>query len=91
MTSARTDPATRSRSDETQVSVLFGGLVVLVFGLAAVLAAITMGWVGAAALGVAFLAVAWKVPTRRPARAVRLLVAGFGVLALLGAVFDLLT
>jgi len=35
------------------------------------------------------LVVAWKVPARRPARAVRFIAAGFGVLALLGAVFDL--
>src|SRR4051812_19848996 len=57
VTSARTDPAMTGRSSETQVSVLIGGLVVIVFGLAAVLTAIAMGWVGAVALGVVFLVV----------------------------------
>src|SRR3954452_3332853 len=89
VTSARTDAESTSRSDESQASVLLGGLAVVVFGLAAVLAAIGMGWVGAAVLGMVLLVVAWKVPTRRTARAIRFVVAGFGVLALLGALFDL--
>src|SRR4051812_43020685 len=80
VTSARTDPETASRSGESPASVLLGGLAVVVFGLAAVLVAIGMGWVGAAVLGAVLLVVAWKVPTRRPARAVRFIAAGFGVL-----------
>lgn len=76
---------------ETDGSVLAGGLLVIGFGLASVLMAILMGWVGAAALGVVLLAVAWKVPTSASARVLRPIMAGFGVVALLGAIFDLFT
>jgi hypothetical protein len=67
-----------------------GGLLVVVFGTLAVLTATGMGWVGAAALGLVLFLVAWKVPVSPSAAVLRLLMAGFGAMALLGAVYDLL-
>jgi hypothetical protein len=90
MNEADTNAGTETRT-ETELSVLIGGLLVVVFGLAAVLTAIVMGWVGAAALGAVLLVVAWNVPTSPSARVLRPIMAGFGVAALLGAIFDLLT
>ncbi|HET8561991.1 MAG TPA: hypothetical protein VFL69_15845 [Marmoricola sp.] len=84
-TGAGTDPA------ESQVSVLVGGLVTVAFGTFAVLAAIGLGWVAAAALGVVLLVVAWKVPLSAPARMLRYLLGGVGGASLLGALFELLT
>jgi hypothetical protein len=86
-----TDSDHELASAETAVSVLIGGLLVVVFGLAAVLTAIGIGWMGAATLAAILLALAWKVPVRKSARVLPLLAAGFGVLALLGAIFDLVT
>lgn len=74
---------------DSDVSLLLGGLVTIAFGGCAVLLAVGLGWVAAALLGVALLAIAWKVPTS--SRVLRIILAGLGVLALLGAVFDLLT
>lgn len=90
MTTA-TNPDRESAAPETLVSVLIGGLLVVVFGLAAVLTAIGMGWIGATTLGAVLLLLAWKVPVPTSARVLSLLAAGYGVIALLGAVFDLTT
>ncbi|MGY2876975.1 hypothetical protein ACVW00_004165 [Marmoricola sp. URHA0025 HA25] len=76
---------------ETDLSVLLGGLLVIVFGLAAVLTAIGMGWTGAGVLGMTLLIVARKVSVSESARVLPLIIAGLGVAALVGAVFDLLT
>jgi hypothetical protein len=84
-TEARTD----SHAD-SQLSVLASGLVMVLFGLMAVLMAIDLGWVGAATLGAVLLLLAWKVPTSDAARALTIMMAGLGIVALLGAVFDLL-
>lgn len=74
---------------ETTGSLLIGGLMVIVFGLFAVMVAIGMGWVAAAVLGVVLLAMAWKVPVSDSARIVRFLIAAFGVISLIGAVVGL--
>ena len=75
-------------SRDSDASLLLGGLLTVAFGGFAVMAAIGLGWVGAALLGVALLVFAWKVPTR--ARVLPVILAGLGVVALVGAVFDLL-
>ena len=86
-----TDADSESSGSETQVSVLVGGLLVVVFGLAATLTAIGMGWIAAAALGAVLLLLAWKVRVPHGARVLSYIAAGFGVVALLGAAFDLVT
>ena len=78
-------PTERRPSD---VSLLLGGLLTVAFGGFAVMMAIGMGWVGAFLLGVVLLLVAWKVPTN--ARVLPMILAGLGVIALVGAAFDLL-
>ncbi|MFL6108701.1 MAG: hypothetical protein ACJ72L_17215 [Marmoricola sp.] len=75
---------------ESEASVLFGGLMTVGFGLMAVLAAIGLGWVAAAALGIVLLVVAWRVPASASARVLPYLLVGLGVMSLLGAFFDLL-
>jgi hypothetical protein len=85
-----TEVRTNSHTD-SQLSVLAGGLVMVLFGLMAVLMAIDLGWLAAAVLGVVLLLLAWKLPTSDAARALPILMAGLGIVALLGAVFDLLT
>ena len=77
-----------SQSD-TDGSLLLGGLLTVAFGAFAVMLAIGMGWAGAALLGVVLLLVAWRVPTS--ARVLPLIIGGLGVVALVGAVFDLVT
>jgi hypothetical protein len=77
--------------NESQNVVLFWGLVIIVLLVNPMIAAIAEGWLVAAGLGTALLAIAWFVPTGRTARMLRLLVAGFGVVSMLGAVFDLVT
>lgn len=77
--------------NESQNVVLFWGLVIIVLLVNPMIAAIAEGWFVAAGLGAALLAIAWFVPTGRTARMLRLLVAGFGVVSMLGAVFDLVT
>ncbi|HET6165491.1 MAG TPA: hypothetical protein VFE07_01575 [Marmoricola sp.] len=70
-------------------SLLLGGLLTIAFGAFAVLTAIDMGWVGAVVLGVVLLLVAWRVPTG--ARVLPVVLAALGVVALVGAVVDLVT
>jgi hypothetical protein len=70
-------------------SLLLGGLLTVAFGGFAVMLAIGLGWVGAALLGLVLIVVAWKVPTN--ARVLPIIIAGLGVVALLGALFDLIT
>ena len=77
-----------SQSD-TDGSLLLGGLLTVAFGAFAVMLAIGMGWVGAVLLEVVLLLVAWRVPTS--ARVLPLIIGGLGVVALVGAVFDLVT
>jgi len=73
---------------ETEGSLLLGGLLTIAFGGFAVMVAIGMGWVGAALLGVVLLAIAWRVPTN--ARVLPVILAALGVIALVGALLDLL-
>ncbi|HET6153703.1 MAG TPA: hypothetical protein VFE15_12135 [Marmoricola sp.] len=75
---------------ESDLVVLASGLVSAAVGLVAVVTAIGLGYVAAAGLGLVLLLLAWKVPTAPSARAVRYLVFGLGVLAFIGAVYDLL-
>lgn len=75
---------------ESPVAVAIGGLLVVVFGLFAVMTAIGMGWAGAVLVGVGLLLFAWKIPTSGSARVLPVILSAFGVIALLGAVFDLL-
>jgi hypothetical protein len=85
-----TDPeATTTTEPATAVAV--GGLLTVIFGTSAVLMAIGIGWVGAALLGVLLLVLARTVPVSSSATLLRYLMAAFGVVALLGATFDLLT
>lgn len=79
------------RKTDSQAAILVGGLLVILFGLGAVLTAIEMGWAGTAMLGLVLLLVAWRVTPSPSARVLRFLMAGAGVLALLGAAFDLTT
>jgi hypothetical protein len=79
----------RTDRRDTETSLLLGGLLTIAAGGFAVMMAIDMGWVGAALLGVALLILAWKVPTN--SRVLSVIIAGLGVVALVGAVFDLLT
>jgi hypothetical protein len=73
---------------DTDGSLVLGGLLTIAFGAIAVMTAIGMGWLGAALLGVVLLLVAWKVPTN--SRILPVILAGLGVIALVGAVVDLL-
>lgn len=68
-----------------------GGLLVIVFGLVSVVLAVGMGWAGAAVLGVVLLTVGWRVPTSVSAHMLRYLIAGWGVISLIGAVFALVS
>lgn len=74
---------------DTEASLLLGGLLTIVLGGFAVILAIGIGWVAAALLGVVLLLVAWRVPTS--ARVLPVVIAGLGVVALVGALFDLVT
>ncbi|MBW8750734.1 MAG: hypothetical protein JF565_04835 [Propionibacteriales bacterium] len=80
---------TQVEAAETSTSVALGGLLTVVFGTFAVMVAVGMGWLGAAVLGAVLLLLSWRVPTTT--RILPLLMAGFGVVAVLGAVFDVLT
>lgn len=74
---------------DTEASLLLGGLLTIVLGGFAVILAIGIGWVAAALLGVVLLLVAWRVPTS--ARVLPVVIAGLGVVALVGALFALVT
>lgn len=76
---------------ETPGSVLIGGLLTIVFGAGSVMAAIGLGWFAALLLGAALLVLAWKVPISDSALVLRFLMAGLGIVALLGAVVDLIS
>ncbi len=78
----------RSEPRDTQASLLLGGLLTIAFGGFAVMTAIGIGWVGAALLGALLLVIAWKVPTS--SRVLPVILAGLGVVALVGALVDLL-
>jgi len=71
---------------DSDPALLLGGILTVGFGTVAVMTAIDLGWVAAALLGVVLLLVAWKVPT---ARVLTAILAVLGVVALVGAVFDL--
>ena len=74
---------------DTEASLLLGGLLTIVLGGFAVVLAIGIGWVAAALLGVVLLLVAWRVPTS--SRVLPVVIGGLGAVALVGAVFDLVT
>ena len=80
---------TQVDAPETPTSLALGGLLTVVFGMFAVMLGVGMGWLGAAVVGAVLLLLAWRIPTTT--RILPLLLAGFGVVALLGAVFDVLT
>lgn len=73
----------------SQVVVLVVGLFAIVVMTFPVFAIVAYGPVTAALPGVALLAVAWFVPTPRSVRALRYLLAGYGVLSLVGALVHL--
>jgi hypothetical protein len=74
---------------EPPVVVLIVGLFVIVAGAYAVVLATATGWLVALVLGAVHLAIAVLVPTSRSARSLRLILGGFGVVALLGAVIGM--
>ena len=76
---------------ESPLAVLAAGLVVVLFGAYAVWAAIAVGFVLAFVVGAAFHLIAWRVHTRPTLRSFRLITAALGVVAVAGAVLDLLT
>ena len=78
---------TGAREAESATSLALGGVMALVFGTFAVLAAFGEGWVLAGALGLVLLLLARKVSTDSPA--LPLIVSGLGAVALLGAAIDL--
>lgn len=73
---------------DSDPALLLGGILTVGFGAVAVMTAIDLGWVAAALLGVVLLVVAGKVPTERVLTAI---LAVLGVVALVGAVFGLVT
>jgi hypothetical protein len=85
--------ATQSRAEheDSPALVLIVGLFILTVGMSTVFAAVGLGSIAAAALGVAFLTAARLMPTAISARSLRVIVAGLGIVALAGTVFDLLT
>jgi hypothetical protein len=78
------------QAPDSALAVTIGGLIAIV-GLAVVVSmAIALGWLAAALVGVALLALAWRVRVSDQARVLRWVTAGAAVLALGGALLHLL-
>ena len=77
------------QAPDSDLAVTIGGLITIV-GLAVVVSlAIALGWAAAAIVGVVLVALAWRVRVSEPARVLRWITAGAGVLALSGALLRL--
>jgi hypothetical protein len=82
---------TTQREQDTPESLALGGLMIVVFGTGAVLAAIGLGWVAAALLGAALVFLGWHVRATSSPMVLTILLVGLGIVSLVGAGFDLLT
>jgi hypothetical protein len=82
---------TTEREQDTPESLALGGLMIVVFGTGAVLAAIGLGWVAAALLAAVLVFVGWRARARSSSMVLTILLVGLGIVSLVGAGFDLLT
>ena len=72
---------------DTDLALLLGGMLAIGVGAFAVAAALDLGWVGVAVLGVVLILVARKVPGS--ARVLSVVLTMLGIVALAGAVVGL--